>query len=130
MKWLAMFCILASLPGAAAAPSAARDRDISYAHDAGPDQRMDLFWPESNPSATVLFIHGGSLQEAERFMPPVLEQGSRFVRRLLEEGVSADLVVVPGKHMSSIASLGDANDPAFRAIRAFIEDPRRAAPRP
>ncbi|MFL6259309.1 MAG: alpha/beta hydrolase [Thermoanaerobaculia bacterium] len=58
---------------------------------------------------------------AERFMPPVLEQGARFVRRLLELGIAADLVLVPGKHMESIAALGKPGDPTFDAIRVFIE---------
>jgi len=60
---------------------------------------------------------------AERFMPPVMEQGARFVRRLLELGIAADLVLVPGKHMESIAALDKPGDPAFQAIRAFIEHP-------
>jgi acetyl esterase/lipase len=60
---------------------------------------------------------------AERFMPPVLEQGSRFVRRLLELNVAADLVLVPGKHMSSIANLNKPGDPTFAAILAFITHP-------
>lgn len=64
--------------------------------------------------------------EGERIMPPVLEQGSRFVRRVIEEGGVADLVVVPGTHMSSIAAVNKPGDPAFRAIRAFIEHPRAA----
>ena len=64
---------------------------------------------------------------AERFMPPVLEQGGRFVRRLLELGIAADLVIVPGKHMSSIAALDQPGDPTFNAIRTFIEHPVGAA---
>jgi acetyl esterase/lipase len=60
---------------------------------------------------------------AERFMPPVLEQGARFVRRLLELGIAADLVIVPGTHMRSIAALGQPGDPTFIAIRTFIEHP-------
>ena len=65
--------------------------------------------------------------EAERFMPPVLEQGSRFTRRLLENGVSADVVIVPGGHMSSIADIGKAGDPTFAAVKKFIDQPRSAA---
>jgi hypothetical protein len=63
------------------------------------------------------------LSRHERFMPPVLEQGARFVRRLHELGRSADLVIVPGKHMSSIENIGMPDDPTFAAIMAFIEDP-------
>jgi acetyl esterase/lipase len=58
--------------------------------------------------------------ESERFMPPILEQGSRFVRRLLENEVPAELVIVPGRHMSSIANISRAGDPTYRAIREFI----------
>jgi acetyl esterase/lipase len=65
--------------------------------------------------------------EAERFMPPVMEQGARFVRLLLENEVPANMVVVPGKHMSSIASIGTADDPTFSAIMKFIADPRGSA---
>jgi acetyl esterase/lipase len=60
---------------------------------------------------------------AERFMPPVLEQGARFVRSLLEVNVVADLVLVPGTHMSSISSLNKPADPTFAAIAAFITHP-------
>jgi acetyl esterase/lipase len=65
--------------------------------------------------------------DAERFMPPVMEQGARFVRLLLENGVPANLVVVPGKHMSSIAAIGKPDDPAFAAIMKFIFDPLGSA---
>lgn len=65
--------------------------------------------------------------EAERFMPAVLEQGARFVRQLLELDVPANLVIVPGKHMSSIANLDKPGDPTFKAIVRFIDDPRRAS---
>jgi arylformamidase len=65
--------------------------------------------------------------EGERFMPPVMEQGARVVRRLLEYGVAANLVVVPGKHMSSIEHVSVAGDPAVAAILRFIEDPKGSA---
>jgi acetyl esterase/lipase len=58
--------------------------------------------------------------EQERFMPAILEQGARFVRRLLEFERPADIVIVPGKHMSSIADIGKPGDPTFEAIRKFI----------
>jgi acetyl esterase/lipase len=63
---------------------------------------------------------------AERFMPPILEQGSRFVRRALELGIVADLVVVPGTHVSSVTNLRERDDPAFAAIRSFLEQPAAA----
>ena len=59
--------------------------------------------------------------ENERFFPAILEQGARFVRQLLEQRIRADLVVVPGTHMSSIAAISQPNDPTFRAIRKFID---------
>ena len=59
--------------------------------------------------------------EEERFFPSILEQGARFVRQLLEHRIPADLVIVPGTHMSSIAAISRANDPTFHAIRAFID---------
>jgi hypothetical protein len=55
-------------------------------------------------------------------MPAVLEQGARFVRQLLEAGVAADLVIVPGRHMTSIAALPNPGNPTFAAIRRFIEN--------
>ena len=58
--------------------------------------------------------------EQERFMPAILEQGARFVRRLLEMERPADVVIVPGKHMTSIANIGKVGDPTFQAIRKFI----------
>lgn len=64
------------------------------------------------------------LADGERFMPPVMEEGSRFVRLLLENDVPANLVVVPGRHMSSIAAVSTPGDPTFAAILEFIGDPR------
>jgi acetyl esterase/lipase len=65
----------------------------------------------------------------ERFMPPILEQGTRFVRGLLEADVPAELVIVPGRHMSSIESIGTPGDPTFAAIRQFIQSGPAAASR-
>jgi acetyl esterase/lipase len=86
-------------------------------------------WLSANPASFIgphvppaLIV----VAEAERFMPPVLEQGARFVRRLLEQGVPANLIIVPGKHMTSIASLGSPGDPTFKAIMEFIADPHKA----
>lgn len=62
----------------------------------------------------------------ERFFPANLEQGARFVRRLKEANVPAELVIVPGKHMSSIADLDEPGNPTFRAISDFIADPAAA----
>lgn len=67
------------------------------------------------------------LADAERFMPPIAEQGARFVRRLLEHGVAADMVIVPGDHVSSIQNLSAPDDPAFAAIKRFIANPKGSA---
>lgn len=65
--------------------------------------------------------------EKERFMPPLLEQGSRFVKLLLENEIRANLVVVPGTHTSSISDIVKRGDPTFAAIWRFISNPRNAA---
>lgn len=83
-------------------------------------------WMAANPASFVGKHVPPTLvvvAEAERFMPPILEQGSRFVRQLLEAGVPADLVIVPGKHMTSISGIVLPGDPTFRAIKSFIENP-------
>ena len=64
--------------------------------------------------------------QAERFFPAILEQGAKFVRRMLEMDRPADLVLVPGKHMTSIQNLGAPGDPAFAAIKKFIDNPSAA----
>jgi acetyl esterase/lipase len=64
--------------------------------------------------------------EADRFFPAILEQGAKFVRRLLELQRPADLVLVPGKHMTSIQNIGAPGDPTFAAIKKFIADPSAA----
>lgn len=40
------------------------ERDIPYASDPHPEQHLDLHWPPGSPAATVLFVHGGSLNES------------------------------------------------------------------
>lgn len=59
----------------------------------------------------------------ERFFPPVLEQGAKVVRRLLQLGRPANVVLVPGTHMSSISDFHLPNDPTFREVANFIADP-------
>lgn len=86
-------------------------------------------WLAANPASFVGSHVPPTLvivARAERFMPANLEQGARFVRRLFENKVPADVVVVPGKHMSSIAALGNRGDPTFEAVRRFLQDPRKA----
>ncbi|HUE96703.1 MAG TPA: hypothetical protein VMN39_08590 [Longimicrobiaceae bacterium] len=60
------------------------------------------------------------LAEQERFFPAILEQGARYVRLLLEADVRADLVIVPGRHMSSAAQFGTPGDPALAEVLAFM----------
>ena len=43
--------------------------------------------------------------EQERFLPPILEQAARFVGLMYEAERPADIVIVPGSHMSSIANI-------------------------
>jgi acetyl esterase/lipase len=66
------------------------------------------------------------LAEAERFFPAILEQGAKFARRLLELKRPADVVIVPGRHMTSIGALHQPSDPAFAAIQRFIANPSAA----
>ena len=63
------------------------------------------------------------LAERERFFPAILEQGAKFVRRLLEIKRPANLVIGPGGHMDSIGRFGADGDPAVAAVAAFIRDP-------
>ncbi len=88
------------------------------------DERLDsdpsrFIGPHMPPTLVVV-------AEAERFFPAILEQGARFVRRLLEAKRPADVVVVPGRHMKSIGNLWQKDDPTFAAIRTFIADPASA----
>ncbi len=62
----------------------------------------------------------------ERFFPAILEQGAKLVRRLLEMNRPADVVIVPGKHMTSMENLTAPGDPTFAAILRFISDPAAA----
>lgn len=125
-----MGCVLdnrnAALRGLTAAEVRAAFRD-----DRGDVDRYGTAegWIAANPSFAVgphvpptLVV----VARAERFFPAILEQGARFVRRLLEADVPADLVLVPGTHRSSIEDFPAPGDPTFAAIRAFIGDPRAA----
>lgn len=83
-------------------------------------------WLSANPSRflgphvpPVLVV----VARQERFFPAILEQGARFVRRLKEADVPAELTIVPGTHRSSIEDLDAPGDPTFQAVRNFIQDP-------
>jgi acetyl esterase/lipase len=89
-------------------------------------------WLDSDPSRflgphvpPVLVV----CSEAERFFPAILEQGAKFVRRLLEIQRPANLAVVPGRHMTSIASFGTQGDATFAAVKAFVANPGGVAPK-
>jgi acetyl esterase/lipase len=88
------------------------------------DERLDsdpsrFIGPHMPPTIVIV-------AEAERFFPAILEQGAKFVRRLLELKRPADVILVPGKHMTSIANITAADDPTFLAIMRFIENPAKA----
>ena len=81
-------------------------------------------WIDGNPAYHVTGRMPPTLvvvAERERFFPPILEQGSRFVRRLLELSVAADIAVVPGTHRSSIQNFGVEGDPTIDVVMEFIE---------
>ena len=88
------------------------------------DERLDsdpsrFIGPHMPPTLVVI-------AEAERFFPAILEQGAKFVRRVLEAQRPADVVIVPGRHMTSIGNIWQKDDPTFAAIRAFIANPAGA----
>lgn len=99
--------------------------------NARPDDRFASFDDrlDSDPSRFV----GGHvppalivIAEQERFRPTILEQAAHFVDLMYEAGRPADIVIVPGSHMSSIADIVKPGDPTFNAIARFIADPDAA----
>ncbi len=81
-------------------------------------------WMSANPARYVGHHVPPTLvlvARSERFMPPVLEQGARFVRLLLEFGVPAELEIVPGTHINSVSSMGQPGNLAFKAILEFVQ---------
>jgi acetyl esterase/lipase len=132
---VAMGCVLAPLEGAmtrlsALSPEEARqrwekstERDTYRALDDWLDSDPSRFIGPAMPPLLVV------VAEAERFMPAILEQGARTVRRLLEMQRPANLVIVPGRHMTSIANFGAPGDPTFAAVKSFIDNPLGVAPK-
>src|SRR5260221_886695 len=57
------------------------DHAVSYVANRTADQVMDVYWTAGRPKATVLFIHGGSLEMAgeRRGCPPAPAPLGRFV---------------------------------------------------
>jgi acetyl esterase/lipase len=66
------------------------------------------------------------IARAERFLPPILAQGARYVGLLYDALRPADVVIVPGTHYTSIQSIGQPDDPTFAAILTFIQNPLAA----
>ena len=59
--------------------------------------------------------------EAERFQPPILEQGAIFVRKSREAGVDADIEILKDrKHYSAVRMLVSPDDPTLNTIIKFI----------
>lgn len=83
-------------------------------------------WISANPSYHISSQTSPTLvivAKEERFAPPILEQGARFVRLLSREHkVDAELIIVPGKHYSSIRDINEKENPTFNAILKFIHN--------
>jgi acetyl esterase/lipase len=59
--------------------------------------------------------------EAERFQPPILEQGAAFVRKAREAGVEADIDVLKDrKHYSAVHNMVSKYDPTLLKILDFV----------
>lgn len=88
------------------------------------DDRLDSdpsrFVGDHVPAALIV------IAEQERFRPTILEQAAHFVDLMYEAGRPADIAIVPGSHMSSIADIVKAGDPTFAAIVSFIANPDAA----
>ncbi len=62
--------------------------------------------------------------ESERFMPPVLEDGARFVRQMRELERPADLRILPGRrHVTTTTGFADPNDIVANLVAAFVRSP-------
>jgi len=130
---IAMGCILASLdqPIRRTQASGLGKDTLRARWDADPDNRFASFDDrlDSDPSRFIgphvpptLIV----VAEQERFRPPILEQAAHFVDLMYRAERPADIVIVPGSHMSSIADLTQPDDPTFDAILRFIRDPTAA----
>jgi acetyl esterase/lipase len=132
---VAMGCVLSPLEGAMTRLSSLSPEEVRQRWEKSSDRdtyatledQLDsdpsrFIGPEMPPLLVVV-------AEAERFMPAILEQGAKVVRRLLEMKRSANLVIVPGRHMTSIANFGAPGDPTFAAVKAFVDNPASVAPK-
>jgi arylformamidase len=126
---VAMGCTLAPWDTAGKAFRAS-DLERAFARDGG-ERRVygTLAWrlranptlwvgPEAPPFLVLV-------AESERFMPPILEEGARFVRLLREHGRSADLRILPGRrHVTTTTGFADPADPVANLVAEFVRDPR------
>jgi acetyl esterase/lipase len=129
---VAMGCVLAPLEEVTTAHSMDELRarwpaSSEAATYASFDDRLDsdasrFIGPQTPPVLVVV-------AEAERFFPSILEQGAKFVRRLLEMQRPANLTIVPGRHVTSIQDFGKPGDPTFTAVAAFVANPAGVAPK-
>jgi acetyl esterase/lipase len=62
----------------AAAPAATVQRDIPYVEGGGHKQQLDLYLPDAKGFATILFVHGGSLNMGDRQEAPFPAMGAAF----------------------------------------------------
>ncbi len=63
--------------------------------------------------------------EGERFAPPILEQGARFVRLILRAGRPADLVVLLGvEHMTTTTEMTRVGHPLTELLDRFVRSPK------
>ena len=96
-----------------------RPDEVHSSADSWLDADPSRFIGQHMPPTLVLLADG------ERFFPAILEQGAKFARRLLEMRRPADVVIVPGRHVSSISGFGRGGDPVLRAVLDFFRNPGR-----
>ncbi len=130
---IAMGCTLAPLdpPMRRAQASGIGLDSLRVLWEAAPDERFASFDDrlDSDPSRFVgphvpptLIV----VAEQERFRPPILEQAAHFVDLMYRAARPADIAIVPGSHMTSIADVTKPGDPTFDVILRFIRDPGAA----
>jgi len=69
--------------------------------------------------------------ESERYMPPILEEGARFVRLLRERERSADLRILSGRrHVTTTTGFADPADIVANLVAEFVRSPRAVTATP
>ena len=126
---VAMGCTLAPWDTSGRRTRAA-ELEQSFAGDAE-ERRVygALAWRlRANPSAWVSAQAPPFLvlvAESERFMPPVLEEGGRFVRLMRERERPADLRILAGRrHVTTTTGFADPNDAVANLIADFVRNPK------